>query len=90
MGLLATIAGPLAERLQGASIIYVLLTATLAVLSITLVLNVVSQILFKDPTKPPVVFHWFPFIGSTISYGIDPIAFFDSCRKKVKHPLKPK
>jgi sterol 14alpha-demethylase len=86
MGLLATVAGPLAERLQGTSFIWLLLTATLAFLSITLVINVATQILFKDSTKPPVVFHWFPFIGSTISYGIDPIAFFDSCRKKVNTP----
>lgn len=50
---------------------------TLAVL-----LNVASQILFRNPNEPPVVFHWVPVIGSTISYGIDPYKFFFACREK--------
>jgi sterol 14-demethylase len=83
MGLLATIVGPLADCLEDTSVVILVLTAILALLSISLLVNVASQLLFKDPTKPPVVFHWFPFIGSTISYGIDPIAFFDSCHRKV-------
>ncbi|KAL4895204.1 cytochrome P450 [Aspergillus ambiguus] len=44
--------------------------------------NVIRQLLFRNPTEPPVVFHWIPFLGSTISYGIDPYAFFASCRQK--------
>jgi hypothetical protein len=41
-----------------------------------------KQVIPKDPTTPPVVFHLFPFIGSAVSYGIDPYAFLESCRKK--------
>ncbi|KKF94516.1 Eburicol 14-alpha-demethylase [Ceratocystis fimbriata CBS 114723] len=51
-------------------------------LTLSVVLNVASQILFKNPNRPPVVFHFFPFIGSTVTYGIDPPSFFKSCRKK--------
>lgn len=29
-----------------------------------------------------MVFHWFPFIGSTVSYGMDPYKFFFDCRAK--------
>ena len=39
--------------------------------------------LFQSPTDPPVVFHWIPFIGSTVTYGIDPYKFFFKCRHKV-------
>ncbi|EAU33678.1 cytochrome P450 51 [Aspergillus terreus NIH2624] len=44
--------------------------------------NVIRQLLFQNKSEPPVVFHWIPFLGSTISYGIDPYAFFASCRQK--------
>ncbi|KAL4974362.1 cytochrome P450 [Aspergillus desertorum] len=54
----------------------------LSVVILAVVLNVLRQILFKSPNEPPVVFHWFPFIGSTISYGIDPYKFFFDCRAK--------
>jgi sterol 14alpha-demethylase len=33
---------------------------------------------------PPQVFHIIPFVGSAPGYGNDPIAFLDSCRKKVR------
>jgi hypothetical protein len=47
---------------------------------------VLNQILFKNPLEPPVVFHWVPVIGSTITYGIDPYKFFFECRAKVRLP----
>jgi hypothetical protein len=87
MGLLATFAGPLANHFKDTSIALLILTAIFAFLSLSLLVNVARQILFKDPTKPPVVFHWLPFIGSTISYGIDPIKFFTSCHEKVSFPI---
>lgn len=59
---------------------------TLLVLSV--VINVLAQLLFKNPNEPPVVFHWFPFIGNTISYGIDPYNFFFECRRKVGRALE--
>ncbi|KAE8374617.1 cytochrome P450 [Aspergillus bertholletiae] len=47
-----------------------------------IVLNVLRQLLFRNKTDPPLVFHWIPFIGSTVTYGMDPYAFFFSCRQK--------
>lgn len=57
-------------------------TLLLAVLTI-IVSNVLGQVLFRDRRKPPVVFHVFPGIGSTVAYGQDPYAFFSACREKV-------
>ena len=45
--------------------------------------NALRQIFFKNTSKPPVVFHWIPFIGSTVTYGIDPYRFFFRCQAKV-------
>jgi len=56
-----------------------LLLSLLSIVSI----NIFNQLVIpKNPNTPPVVFHLFPFIGSTVSYGIDPYAFLESCRKK--------
>jgi len=82
MGLLATLIGPLADYFSSTPLYISILTASFALVTLTLVLNVLSQVLFKDSTKPPVVFHWLPIIGNTIGYGIDPIAFFQSCQDK--------
>ncbi|PGH16994.1 hypothetical protein AJ79_01378 [Helicocarpus griseus UAMH5409] len=59
--------------------VYALLTFVASI-----VLNVAYQFLFRmlNKTRPPLVFHWIPFLGSTIRYGIDPYAFFFSCREK--------
>jgi hypothetical protein len=82
MGLLATLLGPLGDYFASTPIYISIFTAFFAFITITLTLNVLQQVLFKDPTKPPVVFHWFPIIGNTIGYGIDPIAFFQTCQDK--------
>lgn len=42
------------------------------------------QIIPRDPSLPPEVFHWIPIIGSAISYGKDPLNFFFKCREKVR------
>ncbi|KAH7911689.1 cytochrome P450 [Hygrophoropsis aurantiaca] len=50
---------------------------------LAIILNVLHQLVIpRDPSLPPVVFHWFPFIGSAISYGNDPLNFFFKCREK--------
>ncbi|KAF1997978.1 cytochrome P450 [Amniculicola lignicola CBS 123094] len=36
-----------------------------------------------NPNEPPVVFHWIPIIGNTITYGMDPYGFF--FRNKAKY-----
>ncbi|CAO1614402.1 unnamed protein product [Parajaminaea phylloscopi] len=54
-----------------------------AIVAFAVVLNVANQLLVPKPrSAPPVVFHWFPFIGSAITYGMDPYTFFFECRKK--------
>lgn len=50
---------------------------------VTIILNVARQILFRNKNEPPMVFHWLPFVGSTITYGMNPYNFFFSCREKV-------
>ncbi|KAI4179681.1 MAG: hypothetical protein LQ346_007147 [Caloplaca aetnensis] len=55
---------------------------TMAVLFTVGFCNMLRQKLFADPNKPPVVLHWFPFIGSTTEYGMDPYKFFFDCQAK--------
>lgn len=84
MGLLtqaSDLLGQASDRSLGVTIASGL--AIFVVLSI--VLNVLQQFLFKNSKEPPVVFHWVPFFGSTIVYGIDPYKFFFGCREKVMH-----
>jgi hypothetical protein len=50
---------------------------------VSIVLNVINQLVFYNKKEPPVVFHWVPFIGSTIAYGMDPYQFFFASRAKV-------
>ncbi|KAG2070110.1 cytochrome P450 [Suillus decipiens] len=40
------------------------------------------QTIPRDPSLPLDVFHWIPFIGSSISYDNDPLNFFFKCREK--------
>ena len=59
-------------------------TAVPLVLFLVVLVNVIGQVLFKRRNEPPVVFHWLPIIGSTVTYGIDPFKFFFDCQKKVQ------
>ncbi|KAF2019813.1 cytochrome P450 [Aaosphaeria arxii CBS 175.79] len=52
-----------------------------AVLFIVLV-NLFSQKFLRKANEPPVVFHWIPFVGNAIAYGMDPLGFLTSCREK--------
>lgn len=84
MGLLTALSAPIAHHLESQSY-YTL--AALALLSLT-TLSIVANVLFQSmhaarrSTDPPVVFHWIPFLGSTITYGIDPYNFFFENRRK--------
>ena len=51
---------------------------------LSVALNVAKQILLPNPNEPPMVFHWFPLIGSTVEYGMDPPRFFQKMRAKVR------
>ncbi|KAK0631815.1 cytochrome P450 51 [Immersiella caudata] len=82
MGVLQDVAGPLSQQFSqlglGAQIGAVVAT----VLFLSVFVNVLQQALFRNPNEPPVVFHWFPLIGSTVTYGMDPPKFFEGNRKK--------
>lgn len=45
--------------------------------------NVLHQLFPRSKTEPPLVFHWIPFVGNAISYGMDPCTFFEKSREKV-------
>lgn len=53
------------------------------ILLVSIILNVINQLVFYSRKEPPVVFHWVPFIGSTVAYGMDPYQFFFASRAKV-------
>jgi hypothetical protein len=80
MGLLATAAGPF-SAIEWSPLTYA--AAFFAFLTAVVALNVLQQLLWKNPTDPPLVFHWFPIIGSTITYGMDPVQFFFKNKGKV-------
>jgi len=87
MGILETISGPLAQQISQRGTAVVVASGFAAFLVLAVVLNVLSQLLFKNPNEPPMVFHWLPIIGSTVTYGIDPYRFFSENRAKVSSPL---
>jgi len=59
--------------------------AAIAVAGLVIItaINVLLQLLPQKKSEPPLVFHWFPLIGSTVTYGKDPPKFLIECRKKV-------
>lgn len=91
MGLFSSFIDLFCERCSTESVWTLALVGALSFISLSVVVNVLRQLLFKSPHEPPVVFHWFPFVGSTISYGIDPYKFFFNARAKVCSllPLSP-
>ncbi|KAI2479423.1 Cytochrome P450 14a-demethylase [Pyrenophora tritici-repentis] len=82
MGLLADVTGPLANFTSQSSTPVVASAAFASFILLSVVLNVLKQLLFKKANEPPMVFHWLPIIGSTVTYGMDPYAFFFANHKK--------
>ncbi|KKY17388.1 putative lanosterol 14-alpha-demethylase [Phaeomoniella chlamydospora] len=82
MGLSTTLLGPLEGFVASQPLSVVIPTGFAAFVVVAIILNVLSQVLFKNPNEPPIVFHWVPIIGSTVTYGIDPFKFFFACREK--------
>lgn len=78
--------GPLANELSKLSTPVQIAVGIVSFVVATVVLNVLQQVLLKDKSLPPMVFHYFPFFGSTIAYGMDPYAFFASNQAKVRFP----
>ncbi|KAG8525394.1 Sterol 14-alpha demethylase [Bacidia gigantensis] len=82
MGLIGFISRCLSNCLGTSSPGLVFATFISSLLLLAIVANVLSQLLFRNPNEPPLVFYWVPFIGSTVEYGIDPYRFFFQCRQK--------
>jgi sterol 14-demethylase len=83
MGVLADVAGPLGSFASNSSLPVLVASGFASFIVLAVVLNVLNQLLLKNPNQPPVVFHLFPVIGSTVTYGIDPYKFFFANQKKV-------
>lgn len=63
--------------------IFQYIAALLALCTIIIVFNVLYQRCSTNPNRPPLVHHWIPIIGSTVTYGMDPFRFFFNCQAKV-------
>ncbi|KEF56274.1 cytochrome P450, family 51 (sterol 14-demethylase) [Exophiala aquamarina CBS 119918] len=58
------------------------LTMMFSLLLAPILANILKQLFFRDPHRPPVVWHWIPKVGSTVEYGQDPYKFFFKCQEK--------
>lgn len=83
MGVLTAVTEPIGNFTANSSTPVVIAAGFAAFLVVAVVLNVFQQLFLKNPNEPPLVFHWFPVIGSTVTYGIDPYKFFFAQQKKV-------
>lgn len=86
MGLLESATAPLAPLLADRGTGFLLAAGLATFVVLATVLNVLLQLLPRSASEPPVVFHWFPIIGNTVTYGMAPYDFFQSCREKVGGP----
>lgn len=78
----ATVLPPLQIQISRHGLATVGFVGFAAFITLAIVLNVLSQLLFKNPNEPPLVFHWLPIIGNTVTYGMDPYGFFEKNREK--------
>ena len=59
------------------------LVSSFLILCVTyFIANILRQLLFPNTTEPPVVFHWFPWLGSAVTYGKDPYKFLFTAQAK--------
>jgi hypothetical protein len=84
MGVLADVVGPLSDFTAKSSSLVVIASGFASFIVLAVVLNILKQLLVKNPNEPPVVFHWIPVIGNTVTYGMDPYSFFFRNQKKVR------
>ncbi|KAI8270876.1 Eburicol 14-alpha-demethylase [Colletotrichum sp. SAR11_239] len=54
----------------------------LAGLAVSIIISICRQLFFQNKSLPPTVFHWIPYVGNAVSYGMDPVAFFEKYRAK--------
>jgi hypothetical protein len=83
MGLIQDVTEPLVAEFQKLGLASQIVVGFVSFIVLSVVLTVGKQIFFKDPHAPPMVFHLFPFIGSTVEYGMDPPKFFRKMQAKV-------
>ncbi|KAK4691917.1 hypothetical protein P7C71_g5188, partial [Lecanoromycetidae sp. Uapishka_2] len=74
MGLLAAVTEPLRNILSSRSIVSVVAAGAVSFIVLSIVLNILGQLLIKKPNEPPLVFHWVPFFGSTVRSYVPLIA----------------
>lgn len=86
MGLLQQVVGPAAQHFDKLGTASQVAVVFIGIILLSVILNVLNQIFNKNPNEPPVVFHWLPFIGSTVIYGMDPPTFFKENSEKVRPP----
>ena len=82
---MSVILGAIAEHnpLAGAPLWAQLLAVSFTTIAVAVSVNVALQVFVpRDKSRPPVVFHYFPVIGSAVTYGMDPYRFFFECREK--------
>jgi sterol 14-demethylase len=82
MGIHELVLVPLAQQVAQRGLPVVVAGLFVSFITLVVVFNVLNQILFKNPNEPPVVFHWLPIVGSTVTYGMDPYRFFQENRAK--------
>lgn len=61
---------------------YHLIKYSIGVLIATIAANALWQQIPRKKSEPPLVFHLIPFIGNAVSYGTDPVRFYEACRAK--------
>ena len=83
MDLLSALLSPIEVLVSGLSTTALIILGLVAFCFLSVFLNYIRQVLFKNPREPPIVFHYVPFIGSTVAYGIDPYKFFFKNLEKV-------
>jgi len=84
MGLLQDLAGPLSQQFSQMGTASQIGVSVAGFLFVVVFFNVLFQLINRSPNEPPMVFHWFPVIGSTITYGMDPPRFFKENKEKVR------
>ncbi|KAI1112928.1 cytochrome P450 [Nemania sp. NC0429] len=68
--------------IQLLSTVILLVAYLFGALLVLIVVNLLRQLLPRSKSEPPLAFHFIPFIGNAISYGLDPYGFYVQCRKK--------
>ena len=84
MGVLQDVLDPVSQQFSKLGLGSQIGAVLVGSLVMIVLVNVLKQKFFANPNEPPVVFHYFPVIGSTITYGMDPPTFFKVNRAKVR------